>query len=468
MADLYCAYNTWARWNANNPPNSGTLSANFPSPAAPGPGNTTGKSAILYNIAGALSNNKTSAVVDKGNVILGQNGALIPYSSVFASPASSPTTLAATVTAFTPIGSFVGKGAANAGHIDYINRTRNRAFEESFLNFDPLGNQTTNTAVTSNWCRLLGGPDSQAFSIVGGTVEWADDALGTNTTGPVTSGTVSRGKFARIHATTSTGGSTTVTATLTVNGTAFAFNITTQSVASFVTVDNQVTAFSTMPTPSPTESGLKRFLIAVRAKHDNAPAAGACVFSDNSGVTKLDLATATTYRFQLTSGAVLHKSNLAPATGSWETHLFAVDLTQTSAAAVSKWFADQGSGFANVPQVSSTIDTSGALSRTSVQLFASTLGLFGKPGGTNIIDGEMAFFWMHWGDATFTLPDISDPTVQNLFTADRINLTNGSGPLGFQPKLFFYGASGATDWNAGLANKGTESLTMTKQAGTYA
>ena len=71
---------------------------------------------------------------------------------------------------------------------------------------------------------------------------------------------------------------------------------------------------------------------------------------------------------------------------------------------------------------------------------------------------------MHYGDATVNLPDIANSTIRNNWSADLIG-NNGQGPLGITPKLYFSGD--ASSWNAGLANKGSVSATLTKQTGSY-
>jgi hypothetical protein len=73
-------------------------------------------------------------------------------------------------------------------------------------------------------------------------------------------------------------------------------------------------------------------------------------------------------------------------------------------------------------------------------------------------------FWMDWGGADYVIPDITNEAVRNNWLAQNIG-ANGNGPTGSQPKLFYHGP--VSQWNDGLANKGSLSHTLTKQAGTY-
>lgn len=460
LRDAYIYRNSMIRYDATNPNNASAFSINVPSPSLAD--NALGKSYVAKNISEVITLNNSVTVKGTGNVSLGQNGATIAYASAFANPTGARNTSATALTAYAPSATYVGTGAAGSdGYLDYTNRTTNQALEPTFVNFDPLSNQTTSTAVNSAWCRVIGGTGTLNWSVTNGTAQVADDSSGTGATSAATSGAVTPGKWMRVNQTTASTGSTATTSTLTINGYAYDFETITQSVASFTTVDNQTTAYSRMGTFG-ADTGIRKILIACRFKNDAIVAGN--VFSDNiSNSLKLYLPTTAAYRFWCISGGVAsHRSTLAPTTG-WETHLFAVDFTQTDPALVSRWNCNG----VDVPQATgSTIDTTGTRTVSASQFASSLWAVMGKTDGTALMDGQFAFFWMHWGDATFSLPDIGDAAVQAKFTADQINLTDGSGPLGVQPKVFFNG--NAASWNAGLANKGSLSLTLTKQAGTYA
>lgn len=468
MRDCYIARNTWVRFDPSDA-DTASVSVTLPEPAYAA--NAAGKSYVGLNITENLTNENVAKIVAKNNVRMGTDPGAAVYSANLSNPTSLPATKAAALAAFAPSAANAGKGAGGSdGYLDYTNNTLDKTKEPTFVSFDGIADQLTNTAVSSAWCRVLGGPDTQSWSITGGTAQVADDASGTNATVAAASGTVARDKFMRINTTTSSSGSTTVKPVLTINGYTFTFAATTQSTASFATADNQVTAWSKTGT-TPTKTGIKRALIAVRKKTDTI-VSGANIFCDASASgCRLYAASSTTYRLQFVSGKLTYRTTLGPTT-NWETHLIALDFTATTQEAVAQWYVDQGSGFVNVPidPVNSTVDVTGTASLSlASQIFAGgSLGVLAKPDGTGVLDGQIAYLFMHFGDATFTLPDITDPAVQNMFTADNINLTNGSGPLGFQPDFFWYGAGGAADWNAGLANKGAQTLSLTKQAGTYA
>src|SRR6185312_8640536 len=221
FSNSYFYRNTNVRSTPTNPPNSGAIGMSFPSPTQAA--NAVGKTFLGSNVGEAITNGNSATVIESGSVNLGINGASIPYTAIYPGSGGSRTSKTDALAAFTPSASFLGKGAYPDAYLDYTNRTYDKTLEPTFVEFDSLINQNTSTAVSSAWCKVLGGPDTQSWSVTGGTVQVADDASGTNATAAAASGTVARGKFMRINLTTSSSGSTTTTATVTINGYSYSF-----------------------------------------------------------------------------------------------------------------------------------------------------------------------------------------------------------------------------------------------------
>jgi hypothetical protein len=461
LRDCYVARNLIARYDTSHPLNLTAVNLRM------GVRPSIGQNVLLDNILEGMvidSVPNVAAVAQVGNVLLGNKGASIPYGSVFEAPASAPTTLAALAAAFQSKAAYAGKGAFNSdGYIDHVARTLNRDLERPYVRLDSLLDQAVASPVNSGWVRVLGGPTGGVAitDVVGGAYQIADDAAGANATASTSAnGLIAPGKYLRVGHTSAAGHAASVTTTLKLGGWDYSFTSSTSSAAQFLAVDNQGTAYSKIAAP-PNEAGLKKALIAVRVRPD-VLAVNANVFADNSAGTRLYTPTTALWRFLfITSATVQHRTTTTiPQAGVWQTHLMAVDLTKTNAAEVSRWYID---GVNQAQAANSVIDVTGTATFTTNQLFGSAtgFGLFGEgDGGGVLLDGAMEFFLMRYGDGDYVLPDISDPAVRNLFTADLI------GEIGPSSQLFYTGD--AAGWNAGLANGGTlAARPLTKMAGDY-
>jgi hypothetical protein len=251
-------------------------------------------------------------------------------------------------------------------------------------------------------------------------------------------------------------------------------------VSSFALVDNQGTAYSTIARPT-AETGLRKFLIAVRFRPDTITAGANILSHDNASVYRLWFPTVTALRFQLIGSP---RCNLRPAftqdVVETVTHFISLDLTNSTANQGCIWATDtDGVLLNNSPGTGGTFDTrSVAGSGTdygsaSLDLIGSggffgntgTIGVFAEgDGGGTFLDGAIEFLWMDWGGAGYTLPDITQPSVRNNWTADLIG-ANGQGPTGSTPKLYYTG--NAAEWNAGFNNLGSITAALTKGAGIY-
>lgn len=446
---------------------------------------SAGQSAFISNIAEAFQNNGEINVVSVGNVLLGANGGTIPYDTVFATPTAARTTLAEVLAAYTPESGYAGKGAVGGGYIDFTARTIDKSLEPTHMLFPDLMAQTVNTLVTSEWTCVKGGVAGRAITITGGEYRIASDRAGTGAGSWTSSaGTVNPNQYVQIRQTTSASGSTVTTATLTVGGTSFAFSATTVSTASFVRLDNQTSAYSRAAAPITTDTNIRKIVIAARVRPSTLVTNANLISTGNPSALRLSTPTTTTFRLALVGSTTVSLRPTLTATTAMRTHLITLDFTDTTPSSGCRWATDidgvilnntPGSGTFDTRSVAGTGSDYGARVITATNLdFHSGgggLGICGEAdGGGVLLDGDFEFFYMAWGTSGFTLPDITDPSVRALFTADKINLTDGSGPTGSQPQLFWT-ATDLTQANSGggMPNRGSiGSMAMVKQAGTYA
>lgn len=205
-----------------------------------------------------------------------------------------------------------------------------------------------------------------------------------------------------------------------------------------------------------TETGITRFLIAMRFRAD-ALAAGAPLlwFSNNC---RLYMSTAAQLRLQWVSSSRFVQSITLNATGTY-TFLAALDFTQTGGAAGGRMYLNNTAAAAP-----STFVQGSPIDLVSL---GTTLRLFGDGASANF-SGAFGYLWMHWGDSSFTLPDITQQSVRDTFATLDGPGGNGEVPLGFAPKVFLPGYQPEMD-EAGLENRGTlGSLEAVKTQGVWA
>lgn len=486
--DCYIAYNTMIFTDPTNSTDNTTaryigISRSLDSPHG-GPF-AFGNSLVLNNIAETF----TRGVPDNikinldGNVTLGLRGVTIPYGDVFVNPTASRLTLSETIAAYTPKIGYAGKGAFGVSYINHINRTTDRSQESSYVAFEPLLAQSVATMVTSNWSCVIAGQNGRSISVSGGEYRIADDAIGTNATAWTTSpSTINVYKFVQCRHTTAASGSTETHTTLTIGSQSFDFVSTTASTAVFIAVDNQATAYSAMARPGSNETAIKKILLACRFKIDTL-VANANIMASLTAGTRFWTPTTGSMRYQLIGATRANlRPTFTPTTTGFVTHFISLDFSNTNANEGCYWATDlDGVVLNNTPGSGGTFDTRSVagtgtdygaweaqtLTGTLTAMFGTSgsYGLFGESdGGGVLLDGRIEFFWMDWGTASYTLPDITQASVRNQWTADLIG-ANGQGPTGSIPKIYYTGNASA--WNAGLTNLGSLTLPLTRQAGTY-
>lgn len=463
---------------------SGSVYANIIARGAPGTGTgsltTIGRTyageppSIVGDGVGSLFNGRGSNLIN--NTVIanveadyldafdGINGSFTSFSRSYGTRANLIDLKAKVVAAFKP------KIGGPIEHLrdmyDYETGLPNWSETRSYLPIANVRDLGRSVVYTTGWLPVINGPDGQSISVPAGTTwQKADDSSGTNATSATsTSGVVDRGQYVQLIRTTSPDYSESVSYGVTLNGYAYSKYLTTDSQAQFATADNAGAAYSRISAAPGTEPAQKKAFIVIRAKMDVVANSKALVGT----------ALGTVYRFTTSAGVqtflfrtsgTISAVNVDSYDTAFHTHMFWIDLntTSTDPSDVFRWYID---GERVILSEGSTILTGGATSFDPFTLFddLQLMAQTATPG-----DGQTAFHWMHWGDATYNLPDTSDPVaLNNMFSADNIGLSDGSGALGYQPKMFWYTATGAAGWNAGFPNLGfLAGLNMNPIAGTY-
>lgn len=416
------------------------------------------------------------------NTVLGNRGATIAYTSVFANPTGSRDTIAEIVAAYTPIGAYAGQGAFGRPDIvDHVNRIYRPENEPTYIGFADLTGQALGSVIYSEWSRVLGGVPGRAISVSAG-VEYsiASDASGTGATAfTAVAGTIDPGQFVKLSQSSSASNGQTTTATLNIGGQSFSWNVTTIATP-FVIIDNGATARSSI-TPVSSDTGIKKIALAFRMKPDTLVANANLLAEAAAGGLRVWTATTTLIRaaFFASTRAQLRPTLTMNTTA--KTHMITLDFSNPNAGQGCYWSTlEDGLLLNNTPGSGGVFDTRttvgsgtdyGAFTGTAGVLFGGSndLGVFGEgDGGGVIFDGQFEMLWMGWGGAGFVLPDITQSGVRSKFTADQIG-ANGQGPTGVQPQLFYAPVSVAeANDPAGIPNKGSiASRPLIKRAGTY-
>ncbi|MDZ4321731.1 MAG: hypothetical protein U1A07_23340, partial [Phenylobacterium sp.] len=387
---------------------------------------------------------------------------LSAYQAIFEGPTFNPATLEEARSMFRYKAD--GPLAHLRGAIDYATGDIDETAYPAFLGFTNRTDVPIGVAVLSGWARLHGGGAGQAI-IPGPGVRYqisnSADGAGASLLS-AEAGLVDEGQFVQVEWAPASTGSTTVAHEISVGGTVLENSTRTASLLSFPTVDNQSAAYSTVGA-IPSAPARRKLLLVTRFKFDSVPAVNQSVLNVGNVLGQLGLVSpgGSNIRFQMINSGVIRASSVAtPGTG-WHEMFVAVDFTQTDPNNVFTWYDND----APVPLASgAVITTTGSQSFNASDL--SGFGVFARANGSEIMDGKIEYVWAHMGDASWAMPDIRDAAVRDRWTADLIG-TQGEGPIGAVPSIYFAGA--ASDWNApgGLANKGSLVLPLSKQTGAY-
>lgn len=209
-----------------------------------------------------------------------------------------------------------------------------------------------------------------------------------------------------------------------------------------VTVFNQVNAVGSRLTKSGLDNGsagATKFLFAIRMQREGTSNALSTVLDMHSGVQSVDMLFATAQlRLNLVNSSTIsfRQSNAIPTTGSPETLLVTIDTAAATAdAGVEVYLGDSDiKALATVTWTqNATVDLSGVTEAAILNRIEADRNL----------DGVVEFVYF---DSPTTLPDITQQSVRDSFGSTQIG-SDGSGPTGSQPLIYFTGA--ASVWNAG-------------------
>jgi hypothetical protein len=450
----------------------------------------SGSNLVGHNIVEAFDANGFGIPEINGqrysNTILGAIGATIAYPSVFTAPTGARATLAQIKSAYTPTGIYSAKGAfGSASPVDVVNRTYDLNLEPTFVQFVDVVGQAINTQITSNWSRIIGGPATRSISVSGASAQWrqADDASGTNATAWTSSnGTLTIGKFLQIRATSGADGAS-VTATVTIGSEVYSWGVTSLSTASYVAIDNGGTARSNVSALS-TDTGIRKVAIAFRMRPD-VITAGASLFADAADTTcRVWFPTVGAFRGQFFGSPRAQLRPVLTPTTVMKTHIITLDFTNPNAGQGCSWATVEDGILLNNTHGGGVFDTrsvpgSGSdYGAASLQASGATSALFHSAGdfgifnqadgGGTTFDGAFEFMWIDWGNSGYTIPDITQASIRNRWSAGIIG-ANGNGPTGSQPKCFWTATDLAeANSGGGMPNLGSiSSKPLVKQAGTY-
>lgn len=374
-----------------------------------------------------------------------------------------PTTLDEAIAHYASKGAAAGKGALAApAYIDFATQTINKALERPYVRLTGVGEALLSFSYNTGWQRVVGGPNNMALSVVNGTVESADDELGTN---PVANpSTVSPGKFIRVTSTSPATPNTPKSVTVTLNGFAYTWLIQTASGVQYSRVDNFDGAnrawsrFGTFSNGDTNDSAAQRFVFAWRTRDTQQANANAPIWGSpsNANFIGFNSTGATTRRIISLGGSAVNNwrlSAIVPAPDVWRKHLVIVDLTQPTFAEGVFWYID---GVLQAPGSFNTTTYTAGHSLNMATIFGSTnrSAMFATGTGGALATLQLEYFWATWGNSSFVLPDHYDPLVRAQF--DPAAFASNGDTAGLACKLFMHGDKAAWDNNStGLANRAT-------------
>ena len=353
--------------------------------------------------------------------------------------------------------------------VDYVARTYDATKERPWLGYISQIDVPIGQHAYSNFAKCMGGGPNQAF-VSDVPYRFADDELGTNATSwfPAGSGTVNEDQFVQLDVQASGTSETFTYGNFKIRGKDNIFSVHSDVAQPWTFADNGGVAYSTTGT-NEAVSGRKKFLLYLEHYFDAPPENGMKVLGNGSGMYLIISAGKMQLRFR--SGSCISATadfNIVP--GAKIKQVISVDLTKTTASEVLKWYIN---GTLVVPTGTIATDASWNFSPST---HLSSMGVLAQGStGAGVVNGKMGVVMWDYTDAAGVMPDVSDPAVLSKFNKADLG-ADGSGVLGRQAKAMYYGPVGNSDgstvgsWNAtgGVANYGSYTLPMIKQAGVYA
>jgi hypothetical protein len=429
-------------------------------------GSSAGSVYVGYNIAEAFGAAPSTAKYE--NNVTVTKGSLASYEAAFVDPDAYPTTVAAAVAAYVSQGPAAGAGVIRGdGAVDLVNETVDKSGEPVFAYFERVTDAAVSTLANSNVARMVGGDGSASFSLTNGfEAQFADDlAFTSNVTTAATSGSFTQ-PYVRLAYTTGSVGSTTASTVLTLGSTTTEWTVKTVGVLSYTALDNGGTEWSELATF--TTGTHHKAVIAMEVKADVL--AVKKLLARSSSQDFIGITTGNILQVQYGGGTNLNLRTTDTLSTDWVRIIIIIDM----AAGLSGCNILLNNTLATINSSTSTVNTGGSLALGTI--FGTGLGLLATNSGTDILNGQFRFlYWHSWTGAGPTLPDVSTQAgcdaLYDAFSADLIDLTDGSGPLGVQP-LGFWTATDLTEANSvgGIPNRGSVgSAAFVKQsAGSYA
>lgn len=464
---------TCIRYDPNHPDNLSAVT--FRTGSRPSGKSVIANSIFEGQVVDAANTTNTVKQFRTGNVYLGHKGAIVPYADVFVNPVP-PTTFEEARVNFTTKGAYVGKGAYNDdGYITYTGGPTgtgeiDTSLEQPFIAWAVRTDVAASTSAPSEWAPILGGGATVALANASHSYQIADDNTGANATAASTADvSTTPGKYIRFVPTAAANGGDSVVCSLELDGYEYRYQVRTANAAAYDTIDNGGTEYLRLLTP-PSEGSLKKFLLSFWVRTDALTIGGNILAADNVGALRIqctsDAPTGARWRmiFGSSSAVQFRTETVIPIVGEWQRHIIAIDFSKTNKEQVAKWWInDRKMEFA----VGTVISATGSLAYNITQIIPAALGLFKEgDGGGTMFNGAAQMLYMDWGPLAYTLPDIDDPLVRDMFEPDNIGAT-GDGPTGAQAKLYYpltlAGANGAGVVNAGSVDRALEKQT----AGTF-
>lgn len=322
---------------------------------------------------------------------------------------------------------------------------------------------TASSTYTSGYTKIIAGGDGMTVTPGSGvTFDIADDAIGTNATGFVSSGTIDRGQYIRYRVTASGTAGAITTSSLTIGGVTRSATIQTADTAFASTVWDGTTYHNRAGAPAAGgETGVKHMLFAARLTSatftslDVIISGGTnkfSVFCRTSNIIEVNFGGSTNIAFRI--------PNALTTTGAPQLLLISVD---SNAATVNEgvkcWLG--GTKLTSFTNTTWTEDFT---------LNLSTLGAATLMARTASLDrimnlADLEFIWLAFGTRALisgSLPDIDDPEVRAEWSFSNIG-ANGEGPTGQSPQYYFAGNAAAFNAGGGI-NLGVAGA-LTKVAG---
>lgn len=369
-----------------------------------------------------------------------------------------------------------GTFSGSRGAYDYVTNTLDATKCRAWVCLKDINDIAYAASGQTPWMRIQG-EGTIAIEIpseYAATVQWrtADDASGTNATAYTSStGSVAAGKYLMLDVDAPTSPALWAQLGITLNTYTYTSIIRAATVASFAKVSNGALAWSKMVGSLPLDPARKKLVIAMRARLKTDVTAR--LWGNAAGSSFRQYSTTNRLFTNLVATNQVASTLTQTVKFDWRTYVWILDLTQSgSSANVLRMLQDghlqQYEGFTDATRQNGVIisGVSGGFNpSTTLQDFVMAAY------GVNIGNIELSWWMMDWlatADGARTWPAPNTVTqcqdFNSLANPDHLG-SDGSGLLGWQPKLFFYEAN-AAGWNAGAVNKGSlgTGLVMTKQS----